>query len=226
MNPINFIDNLSFSADGILVSAGSNRRNAEIFMRQGDLDSACAIYSLMMMLIINNRVNRKDLVSRDKKRGYTSIKRLQDEFLAGLPGLYKEGYFFNTIKEKLCSSFKKVASAETFTTLNYKDREDIISKSELHKKIKETLESGFPVQIGFSYKGGRGGHAVVAIGFQELQNKLRLFCLDPAYNLAQQAFWNTIIDINLEGNLKSTYQDNYYSGKEKSVSVDEILIIK
>ena len=56
MKPIKFIDNLSFSPDGELVSAGSSYRGSAVFMRQGDLDGACAIYSLMMMLIMNHRV--------------------------------------------------------------------------------------------------------------------------------------------------------------------------
>jgi hypothetical protein len=38
MKPIKFIDNLSFSPDGELVSAGSSYRGSAIFMRQGDLD--------------------------------------------------------------------------------------------------------------------------------------------------------------------------------------------
>lgn len=134
MKPIKFIENLSLSLDGELVSAGSSYRGAAIFMRQGDLDGACAIYSLMMMLIIHHRINRRDLISRDKKPGYTSVKRLQDEFIRDLPGLYKGGYFFDNLSDKLSSSFKKVAKAITYTTIS--GRYDNVSKAGLHTKIR------------------------------------------------------------------------------------------
>ena len=229
MNQIKFINNLSFSPKGVLISAGRNGRGLEIFMRQGDLDNACAVYSLMMLLIINKRINRKDLMERGQHKGYTSVRRLQDEFLVSLPGSYKDGYFFNDLRDKLGVSFKKVATAESFTTLSDKKRDDKVSKEELHEKIRETIDRGFPVEIGFTRKGGTSGHAVVAIGYQESNNKnetLSLFCLDPGYELNKQAFWNTIIDINLSENNKAIYQDyNYSDVNNEKCNVDEILII-
>lgn len=225
MKPIKFIDNLSFSPDGELVSAGSSYRGSAIFMRQGDLDGACAIYSLMMLLIMNHRINRRELVTRDKNPGYTSTKRLQDEFLGDLPGLYKDGFFFNDLGDKLSSSYKKVASAITFSTIS--GREDRISKKELDNKIRETLEAGFPVQVGYTYERG-GAHSVVAIGYQEFHNGwdyLRLFCLDPAHELPKQAFWNTILDIKLDYGPRLKYRSHDYS-TFRYCNVDEILIIK
>ena len=225
MNPITFVKNLSFSPDGELVSAGSSYRGSAIFMRQGDLDGACAIYSLMMMLIMNHRINRRELVTRDKAPGYTSIKRLQDEFLGDLPGLYKEGFYFNDLSDKLSSSYRKVASAITFTTIP--KRKDRISKKELDNKIRETLKAGFPVQVGFTYYKG-GGHSVVAIGFQEFHNGwdyMRLFCLDPGHELPQQAFWNTILDIRLDYGSRIKYRSHDYSTR-RWCDVDEILIIE
>lgn len=229
MNQIKFINNLSFSPKGELISAGRNGRGLEIFMRQGDLDNACAVYSLMMLLIINKKINRKDLTERGQHKGYTSVRRLQDEFLVSLPGSYKDGYFFNDLRDKLGVSFKKVATAESFTTLSDKKRDDKVSKEELHEKIRETIDRGFPVEIGFTRKGGTSGHAVVAIGYQESNNKnetLSLFCLDPGYELNKQSFWNTIIDINLSENNKAIYQDyNYSDVNNEKCNVDEILII-
>ena len=223
MKPIKFIDNLSFSPDGELVSAGSSYRGSAIFMRQGDFDGACAIYSLMMMLIMNHRINRRELVTRDKAPEYTSTKRLQDELLADLPGQYKDGFFFNDLSAKLSSSYKEVASAITFSTIP--KREDRVSKKELDNKIRETLDAGFPVQVGLTYKWG-GAHSFVAIGYQEFHNGwdyLRLFCLDPGHDLPQQAFWNTILNIRLDYRLK--YRSHDYS-TFWYCDVDEILIIK
>lgn len=226
MKPIKFIDNLSFSPDGELVSAGSSYRGSAIFMRQGDLDGSCAIYSLMMMLIKNHRIDRHQLVRRSKAPEYTSYiltKRLWDEFIGDLPGLYKDGFYFNDLNNKLSSSFKKIATAITFSTIS--GREDRISKKELDNKIRETLDAGFPVQVGLTYDWG-GAHSVVAIGYQEFHNGwdyLRLFCLDPGYELPKQAFWNTILNIKLDYRIKNRAHD--YS-TFRYCDVDEILIIK
>lgn len=229
MDQIKFIKNLSFSLEGELVSAGSSGKRVEIFMRQGDLDCACAVYSLMMLLIMNRKINRKELSERGKQKGYTSVMRLQDEFLVSLPGSYKDGYFFNDLRDKLSASFKKVATAESYTTISDKKRDDIVSKEELHSKIRETIDAGFPVEIGFTRKGGSSGHAVVAIGYGGSNNDsdtLRLFCLDPGYELHKQSFWNTIIDINMNTKSRSTYQDyNYSDVNDEICNVDEILII-
>ena len=232
MKPIKFIENLSFSNDNELIACGSNGRGAEIFMKQGDLDAACAIYSLMMMLIINHRINRKQLINRDTKPGYNSVKRLQDQFLGGVRGLYKGGYYFNDLRDELKSSFKKEATACTFSTISDSrpKRDDLVSKSELHNTIRETLDSGYPVQIGYSYKRGNSGHSVVAIGYQEYKEgeALRLFCLDPSHELAPLAYWNNIIDITLDNNTRSKYQD-WSHAEEKgwnNCNVDEILIIE
>jgi len=66
----------------------------------------------------------------------------------------------------------------------------------------------------------------MAIGYQMVgSNVMRLFCLDPGYDLPALAFWNTIIDIELDSSIKGTYVD--YNHQEKLVcSVDEILIIR
>lgn len=230
MNQIKFIKNLSFSPEGELVSVGSKGKAAEVFLRQGDLDCACAVYSLMMLLIMNRKINRRELSERGKIKGYTSVMRLQDEFLASLPGSYKDGYFFNDLRDKLSASFKKVATAESYTTISDKKRDDSVTKEELHDKIRETIEAGFPVEIGFSRKRGNSGHAVVAIGYGGSKNDsdtLRLFCLDPGYELHKQSFWNTIIDINLNPKSRATYQDYNYSDVNNEIcNVDEILIIK
>ncbi len=230
MNQIKFINNLSLSPDGELLSAGSNGRATEVFMRQGDLDNACAVYSLMMLLIMNKKINRKDLSERGQQKGYTSVRRLQDKFLISLPGSYKEGYFFNDLRDKLSESFKRVATAESFTTIIDKKRDDIVSIEELHEKIRNTLDAGNPVEIGFTRKGGKSAHAVVAIGYQEINNEhetLRLFCLDPGYALNKQSYWNTIIDIKHEVKARATYQDyNYSDVNDEICNVDEILIIQ
>lgn len=224
MRDIHFIDNLDFLRDGELTAKGSNGRPNEVFMRQGDLDTACAVYSLMMMLVMHRRVNRKDLTTRENKTGYTSLMRLQDTFLASLSGMYQAGYLFGNLRDELHSSFRSVATATVYTTSK---GEDQVEKVEFRKIIRETIDAGYPVQVGFSRSGKDGGHALVAIAYQLVHTDtefLRLFCLDPAFELHPQSFWNTIIDINLQPDNRVTYAD-YNHSEDRSINVDEILVI-
>ena len=225
MKEIHFIQNLSFSPDGKLTAISGNGRSDELFMRQGVLDGACAVYSLMMMLIIHRRITRSSLLKREKGRGYSSIMRLQDTFIGKLPGAYQDGYYFNDMCQSLQSCFKKVATATCF--MSFSDDKPS-SREQLHSILQKTIDNGYPVQIGFSRKGQNGGgHAVVAIGYQEFWNggdKLHIFCLDPGFELPNQAFWNTIIEIDLDGGNRAIYRDYNYS-ENRWITVNEILTI-
>ena len=152
-----------------------------MFVRQGDLDGACAVYSLMMMLMIHKKVNHSDLVNRQQAQkatqgGYNSYMRLQDQFLSGLIGLYKEGYYFKDLALELKSCFKNKATASVVEAFGKKCSSK--AKHDMTAKMLETLNAGLPVEVGFSYKKG-GGHAVVVVGFTNHKTTLRLFCLDP-----------------------------------------------
>lgn len=209
------------------------RRASRLFIRQGDLDSSCAVYSLMMMLMIHGRLNYAELYSREEAQrlsdgGYNSVMHLQDEFLRNLKGHYKpkeRGFYFSTLEEKLRKSFNKEAIAHSFDCLDKKSNSP--EKKELNKKIIERIDQGFPVQIGFTFKGAKGGHAVVAIGYTFHKSFLRLFCLDPGYDLPKTAFWNSIVDIEYKKSSPYVYTDFYMTpDSSEHVFVDEILTIE
>lgn len=71
------------------------------------------------------------------------------------------------------------------------------------------------------------GHAVVAIGYTKHNSDVRLFCLDPAFDIAPTSFWNSIIDMSFFEPAKAIYSDKYFTpdGKKDTVTVDEILTI-
>ena len=211
-----------------MFAKGRGKGATELFLRQGDLDGACAVYSLMMLLMIHKKVNRKELENREAAQritdgGYNSYMRLQDHILGELPGLYQKGYFFIDLAAKLHQCFKKEATASVYKA--YNKRANSKAKQELGKIITETINAGYPVEIGFSGKGY--GHAVVAIGYTNYNTNLRLFCLDPAFGLGKTAFWNSIIDVDYFSPGKAIYSDKYYTpdGKLDVITVDEILTI-
>ena len=89
--------------------------------------------------------------------------------------------------------------------------------------IIEALQNNLPVEIGFTRKGNKEGHAVVAIGYQEFNNSVSFYCLDPGYDLQKGQFWNNILQVNTD----STAKYNCLNNQEGSVvNVDEILIIE
>lgn len=227
MNEIHFVND--FFWDGELLTRGRGRGATRLFARQGDLDAACAVYSLMMMLMLHKRVNRSQIESRKAAQkvtrgGYNVYMRFQDQFLGELPGLYKDGYFLKIIAKKLNDCFKNVATA-SFKSIGC-EQANSPQKQDLIKSIMETIDAGFPVEIGFSRR-SNGGHAVVAIGYTTYYSDVRLFCLDPAFDIAPTAFWNSIIDMSYFEPAKAIYSDKYFTpnGNLENVTVDEILTI-
>jgi len=225
MTTIKLINNLHF--DDRLLCNGPTGKASELFIRQGDLDRACAVYSLMMMLIINKKIKRNDLERKDQKPGRTSLQRLQKQFLYDIVGIYRGGYFFDTLAGELKSSFASKAKAVSYNSFD-NQREDFISKSDLHSTIRETLDSGFPVEIGFTCDNRVDGHAVVAIGYTIYKNRMQLFCLDPAEECPKTSFWNSIVDIELDNKTRKRFTDSYHTinGDTHLISVDEILTIE
>ena len=227
MNEFYFIKD--FSWKGELKAKGREGGHQPLFVRQGDLDGACAVYSLMMMLMLHRKVNRSELEDRRAAisatdGGYNSYMRLQDQFLSGLIGLYKDGYCFEQLAEELHSCFKDKATASVRDAFGKRDNSR--AKQELVKEIVETIKAGHPVERGYSRRKCIG-HAVVAIGYTTYLNKVRLFCLDPGFEIPKTAFWNTIIDLSYFESANAIYCDTCYPlvGESFEVTVDEILTI-
>jgi len=230
MRPIHLCKNLFH--DGYELRYKSSKGSV-VFARQGDLDSACAVYSLMMLLILHGKVKYNDLVRKHTKKGYTSIKRLQNSLLAELPGLYKEGYSFSDLRDILNSSFKKVTQVES---ISIGIGDNVLEKKKVIQKcLMNQLERGMAVEIGYTHKGGKSGHAVLAIGFQDMDGSLvRLFCLDPSHDIQPAMYWNTIIDMtkfdnndekdkkDKKYNARITYSDISYS-EINPITIDEVL---
>ena len=77
--------------------------------------------------------------------------------------------------------------------------------------------------MGFFIPGSRDGHSVVVVGYAEYAKSLRLFCLDPSWNMPYSAFWSNIIDVNLDKSGDETI--DYEHMAERYILVTEILLI-
>ena len=80
MQTIHLIDNI-FIENGVLQTYGREGKETMVFLKRGDLVGKCAVYSLMMMLILHKRINREDLLSKVNYEDPPYIKELKKQFL-------------------------------------------------------------------------------------------------------------------------------------------------
>jgi hypothetical protein len=214
MQTIHLIDNI-FIENGVLQTYGREGKETMVFLKRGDLVGKCAVYSLMMMLILHKRINREDLLSKVNYEAPPYLKELKKQFLLRT----KIGYSMRSLRDKLLLSFNNHIRVDVFSIINF--IEDDLRK--LHFMIKEQLDAEWPVQIGFSFPQGKEVHSVVAVGYTMYGRILRLFCLDPAFDLGCASMWNNIIDINMDYDnlLKLDFNHNV----DVAVHVNSILLI-
>ena len=215
-----FIDNLYYN--GVHIRAkGKSGKLCKVFAKQGQLDGACVIYSLMMMLIFQQMLDWEDLRGKASDNKDDFVRAIQNNFLNyGLKGGTRGGHRMRDVSKKL-----NVCINENFSEFYTSDKRSrhTVSRHELYKKIKDQLDWGKPVMIGSHGEKGPG-HAVVAIGYTfECPNKMRLFCLDPSSFIPYMQLWNNVIDLDyLAENDTITDYDHYF---EDEIIVSRILII-
>ena len=205
MAEIRIIDKVRLSQDGLVVSGTKQPAH----LRQGELDGACAVYSMMMCLVIERIIKRNIItnVPQDLRRN-TSDGRLVNHFLEK-QGMVVNGYELKVLQEELQSAFKKKVDTV------YYHREDTDAIDE----IINCIDDNHPIEICFSRKRNYG-HAIVVIGYQKVNNNIRLYCLDPGYPIDECQLWNNILEIDKA----STAKFNCYNFRENSqVMIEEIL---
>ena len=214
MQTIHLIDNI-FIENGTLRTYDREGKETIVFLKRGDLVGKCSVYSLMMMLILHKRINREDLLSKVNYEDPPYIKELKKQFLLRTP----KGYSMRSLRDKLLLSFNNHIRVDVFSISNFIEDDH----RKLHSMIKEQLDAEWPVQIGFSFSQGKEVHSVVAVGYSIFERTLRLFCLDPAFDLEYTSMWNNIIDINMDyGNL---FKLDFNHNVTVAVHVNSILII-
>lgn len=223
---IKIINKVRLTTDGLFVKGTKQ----EIHLQQGSLDGACAVYSLIMCLMIIKVIKRKDVVDLDYHHdGRTSKGRLVKTFFEN-NGLIRKGYWFKKLQQDLNSACKKLIFAEFYISPSLADEigndfpelDQSEIKASLVDEILNKLDDNLPVEIGFTRKGKNSGHAIVVLGYQESQSIVSLFCLDPGYPLAKGQIWNNILQIDKN----STSKYNCINYQENScICIDEALIV-
>ena len=144
MTKINIIDNIVIK-NGRLRVIDSLGREKRAFFEQGNLEGECAVYSLMMMLIVHDIINNYDLIMSNS-RVSANVKQLRKQFL------YKRrvrGYSLEVLQKKLLKVFGDKISVKIYTTNPYKDEH--LDCGNLYLKIIKHLDSGWSRSNRFIY---------------------------------------------------------------------------
>lgn len=208
---VHIIDRVQLTDCGLVVK----NTKQEVHLQQGAMDGACAVYSMMMCLIIIQSIHRKDVVSLadEKIKGNTSKGRLIRTFLHN-NGFVRGGYYLSKIRDELLHSYRKKIFAEYYS-VNDND-------SDFLESIINELDNNVPVELAFQRK-GNSGHAVVSIGYERNSKGVLLYVLDPGYTIPFGQYWNNVIQVDTKSTNKYNALD--FVEKEK-IHIDEALVIK
>ncbi len=212
---IKIVRDIDLTALGVSVY---NRKWQPIHLQQGEMDGACAVYSMMMNLLVLKVLTRNQVVNLNTTfKGNTAKGRLFKEFFV-TEGLCRDGFYFSEIKEKLSHSFAKEVTSSV--------RQYVVSQSDQSsyvEELKAAIDDNTPLVTAISFRSG--AHAILAIGYEEQNGVVnKIFCLDPGYAISPTSLWNGVIILN-EG--KGKYSHLYITDKDNdNIIVSESLKIK
>ncbi|MBR4161217.1 MAG: hypothetical protein IKT87_06075 [Bacteroidaceae bacterium] len=213
MADIHIIDSIRLNHKG-LCTLDEKHKWVKLHKQQGDLDGACAIYSLVMAMLC------KGLLTDDETQVYNRPDRRTDKgkFLYQFfneRGMIRDGYSYVTLAKEINeSSFGVKATRKNPRTNN--GRVELIS---------DYIYDNIPVIISVVFE-NETAHALLAVGIEVDSNEeiTKIYCLDPGYPSPRYSSWNCFIDVSKE--TKSDYpfycvcEDGY-----SKVSLDDMLII-
>ncbi|MBD5316929.1 MAG: hypothetical protein HDS11_04595 [Bacteroides sp.] len=209
---IKVIDNLFLHDD--LGCCIYNRKYAPVHLRQRALDGACAVYCVMMYLLILGVVTRRQLDDLDGNvRKKEPIKNLFKALFENR-GLIRDGFLYNNLQSLINRHIKETVTAKAE------------NGSEAHaiNRIKEYVDSGKPIMISVEFRGG--AHALLAVGYEADESGIfNIFCLDPSCDCPPTSYWNAVVALN-QGTGKK-YLHKYIANDNSSLNacLDETLAI-
>ena len=215
MSSIKVIASIKLNSKGVRVK-DANGKYVLLHKRQGDMDGACAVYSLAMAMLCIGVVTNEDLQVYANPDRRTSKGKFLSHFLDE-QGLVRRGYsFVSMAKEIRESSFNLDAIRK-----NPQENDDIINA------IADFIDKESPVIISTEFK--EGAHALLAVGYEtndETNEITKILCLDPGEEAPTYSCWNCIIDVSHKSE-KSEYPYVCITRTQANrVALGDILMIK
>ena len=176
--------------NGELLTSDGKQGFMKIHNQQGTLDGACSVYSLIMSLLYENIINYEETEKPGRTNGGRLVKELLNDY-----GLVKDGFFFKKLY-KIIDKYSTQQWGVTYVS-------DCTPK-ECINGICNKIDKGYAPIIGVDYIGEEFGHALLAVGYEKIEDKIvNVFCLDPGAPTPIASIWNSYIDVhNLRKNSK------------------------
>lgn len=214
MAAIKVIKSIRLDSKGVRVK-DANGSIVPLHKRQGDMDGACAVYSLAMAMLCMGVVTNEDLQIYNCVDKRTRKGKLLSHFLEE-QGLVRNGYSFVTMAKEIRASNFNINAIRK----NPKEYADVINE------IADFLDEDNPVIISTEF--GNGAHALLAIGYETEDNDdkiTKILCLDPSEEAPLYTYWNCIIDVSRTGG-KLEYPFVYITSTQSyKVALGDILVL-
>lgn len=210
---INIVSGLKLSRKGVTIKDADGHW-IPIHYRQGDLDGACAVYSLMMDLLYEGVISKDDISISSPTDKRTMKGKMLHHFLED-QGLIRDGYSFKSLRQELLDYFHN--KDIEVTRRDPKDQDKII------QGIDDLISEDTPVIISIVFD-EEGSHAMLAIGTEtdSAGNINKIFCLDPDAEAPTCSYWNSVIDVSG----KASYYWNIRTRDTFKVTLDDYLYIQ
>lgn len=214
MAAIKVIKSIRLDSKGVRVK-DANGSIVPLHKRQGDMDGACAVYSLAMAMLCMGVVTNEDLQIYNCADKRTRKGKLLSHFMEE-QGLVRNGYSFVTMAKEIRASNFNINAIRK----NPKEYADVINE------IADFLDEDNPVIISTEF--GNGAHALLAIGYETEDNDdkiTKILCLDPSEEAPLYTYWNCIIDVSRTGG-KLEYPFVYITSTQSyKVALGDILVL-
>lgn len=214
MAAIKVIKSIRLDSKGVRVK-DANGSIVPLHKRQGDMDGACAVYSLAMAMLCMGVVTNEDLQIYNCADKRARKGKLLSHFLEE-QGLVRNGYSFVTMAKEIRASNFNINAIRK----NPKEYADVINE------IADFLDEDNPVIISTEF--GNGAHALLAIGYETEDNDdkiTKILCLDPSEEAPLYTYWNCIIDVSRTGG-KLEYPFVYITSTQSyKVALGDILVL-
>lgn len=175
--------NQLYLIDGLL----SDNRNQKIHHRQGDFGGACAIYSTMMALQLEGFIKCEQLNPSYRLDRRKPIESFIAQYVAD-KGFIRDGYHLKKLCKEVMATFPQCKAEYIDTTKKSKINDRIAD-------IKGCIDENIPVVIGIDWDNYHNGHALLAIGYEENNDRVtKILCIDPGYDIPDLCYWNVYID--------------------------------
>lgn len=180
MTYIKLVSNLKLSPEGLMSRDCEGQWNIT-HRQQGDMDGACAVYSLVMNLVVLGYLSDNQIYKMDKR---TMKGKFLSHFFDG-QGLVRDGYCYKT----LCREIRDLNPDLYVTRKMYKDIDTF------KNFVSDCIDDDLPVII--STKHEAGYHALLAVGIEYNKDEpIGVLCLDPSAPSPRCSKWNCYIDIS------------------------------